>query len=370
MGDVYSPRRGYVALRLDMQMEAGVAEAREHQSRGKPLIKMLIWVFVVFAVVAVLVKLALWGYDWPGSGFNEYPVTATTQHAKTLWDWFDLLLVPAVLAGGGILFSYAERRNERETATRQAALDRELADKRADADRGRADDVLRQALVQDYLDRMSELLLDKSLASSVPDDLVMEVARARTLTVLRGLGEDGARKGYIVQFLYETGLIKGKKAIVELEGASLERADLHSVALREANLSGANLSNAQLFNVDLRGAWLAKANFDAADLTHAKLCDADLSEAWLCDARLNQANLSRATLIGRYPLARTDLSKSNLTGAQVENWQLELALSLKGATMPDGSKYEGAPPTRGETLGTSSIILVIENAEDDCPPGE
>ena len=53
-----------------------------------------------------------------------------------------------------------------------------------------------------------------SLADERPPDSLRAVARARTLTVLSRL--DGARKGNVVQFLYEASLINKGQSIVSL----------------------------------------------------------------------------------------------------------------------------------------------------------
>ena len=63
---------------------------------------------------------------------------------KTLWDWMQLLIIPAVLAIGAFLFNLATSQNEQKIA----------ADKQ------------REDLLQSYLDRMSELLLEKNLNES------------------------------------------------------------------------------------------------------------------------------------------------------------------------------------------------------------
>src|SRR6266498_3589743 len=107
------------------------------------------------------------------------------------------LIIPAVLAGGGILFNRAERESERS-----------LAEKRAQNDQKIAADGLEEGILQGYLDRMTELLLDKALRSSGVDTEVRAVARARTLTSLRKLNE--IRKSILLQFLYESDLIKIK----------------------------------------------------------------------------------------------------------------------------------------------------------------
>jgi uncharacterized protein YjbI with pentapeptide repeats len=52
------------------------------------------------------------------------------------------------------------------------------------------------------------------------------------------------------------------------------------------------------------------------------------------DADLSGANLDRAVLTG------ADLSGANLTSARVTDEQLDASESLKGATMPDGSKHD------------------------------
>lgn len=63
----------------------------------------------------------------------------------------ELLIVPAVLAVGGYLFTRSESRRTRDIANQQRDLDREIADER------RQDDTL-----QAYLDGRSQLLTDGS----------------------------------------------------------------------------------------------------------------------------------------------------------------------------------------------------------------
>jgi hypothetical protein len=319
------------------------------------------WVGRVIGVAFVL-ALILSLYWWPESGFDQYQGADNFQRLRTLWDWLDLLGVPVVLAVGGFAFSRAERKNEQDIAARQteeereraderAKLERELADKRADDDRKRADDALRQDLVQDYLDRMSELLLDKNLATSKPDDLVREVARARTLTVLRGLGEDGARKGYIIQFLHETGLTKGR-AIITLKNANLQWANISYADLTGVNLHGVDLGHANLLGAKLSGADLSGAGLNDVGAYQVDFKGANLNEAWLVGAQLWYTDLSGADLTGAI-LLKADLRGANLTNTAVIDEQLAQSLSLEGATMPDGTMYAGVPPTAGAPVTPS-----------------
>jgi hypothetical protein len=64
------------------------------------------------------------------------------------------------------------------------------------------------------------------------------------------------------------------------------------------------------------------------------LFGADLSGADLIRAKLEGADLRGAVLVG------ADLSTANLKWASAAQAQLEQALSLKGATMPDGTVHE------------------------------
>ncbi len=160
----------------------------------RPTSQQVLWTIrIVIVLVVVLGLLTLIGL-----AFNT-----------TLWDWLDLLIVPAVLAIGGYLFTRSENR-----ATRVAAEQR-------------AQDEALQA----YLDGMSQLVTDKdrSLHRSPRSDHLRTVARARTLTVLSRL--DGDRKARVVQFLYESVLINIEHPIIDLTGADLSGANLSGATL-------------------------------------------------------------------------------------------------------------------------------------------
>jgi uncharacterized protein YjbI with pentapeptide repeats len=214
-----------------------------------------------------------------------------------------------------------------------------------------ADDRQNQAALEAYLDRMTELLLEKGLQESRKDDQVRTIARTRTLAVLQSL--DGGRKGQVVRFLYESGLIGSKTAIVSLSGADLGGVDLYKASLSGADLSKANLSGADLRWAFLSGANLSGANLSGADMTwinlnRANLAKATLSEANLTKATLSEANLNSAilreiplpdgTIIRGADLTQADLSWADLTRAEITDEQLAQAWWLTGATLPNGRK--------------------------------
>jgi hypothetical protein len=175
---------------------------------------------------------------------------------KTLWDFLSLLIVPVMLFGIGFWFNRAQ--SDRQD---RVELDR-----------------TREAALQNYYDEMTELLLQRELRTSKP---AQDIARARTLAVLRGL--DAERRGMLVGFLDEAGLIQGGSTItpvISLVGADLHRATLAKADLSGADLSEADLSRAFLVGADLREADLRDADLRWADLRWADLRWADLHGIW------------------------------------------------------------------------------------------
>lgn len=264
---------------------------------------------------------------------------------KTVWDWLQLLIVPFLLAVGGFWFSAQQNQISLQMSDRQHQTDIQIAK-----------DQQQEATLQTYLDRMSELLLNGNLSKSKPGDEVRNVARVQTLTTLSRLVP--TRKGIILLFLYEAGLITGSQRVIDLNGADLSGitlsqlrietplpfpnlntepvtvvnayatavADTASAGLTTIDLSGINLSGANLYEANLSGVTLYKA-----DLTLTGLFGVNLTLTNLIDANLDRTDLRKSTLKGAY------LVQANLLNAQVTQAQLAETSSLQGATMPDGS---------------------------------
>ena len=229
------------------------------QKISKPL-KVLGIIVVCTLTITLLVMIALtyiFNVDIPG------------LHGKTLWDWLQLLIIPAVLAVGGYLLNYTTSRNERQATEQRAQVEREAAEKRAQTERDIASDNQREAALQTYIDKISELLCERNLRESQPEDEVQIIARVRTLTTLPRL--DATRKGSVIQFLYESQLISKNKNIIDLGGANLSRANLSRANLNGANLNGANLLEADLSNATFIGADLSGANLGGANLLSINL---------------------------------------------------------------------------------------------------
>jgi len=204
--------------------------------------------------------------------------TIKYDDGKTLWDWGSLLGVSLSLAILGYILQEQQRK--------------------------RADDETKEEVLQTYFDRLSVLLIDKKLialfnkfnSSTIAPgeqellDSAIDVIRARTLSILRRFKNDGERKGSVMKFLAETGIV-GKSSKLELQGADLQGADLLWADLQGANLKGTNLKEAKLYEAKLQGADLCWAELERADLKGAKLNGADLSGANLNGAELERADL-------------------------------------------------------------------------------
>jgi uncharacterized protein YjbI with pentapeptide repeats len=319
---------------------------------------------VVSGALLVAVLASVRTIDWAWTGFAP----------ERLWDWLELLVVPAVLAAAGVAFSRAQARSQERIA----------ADNR------------REDALQSYLDEIGELLLhERKPLISNGDAATRSVARARTLTAAKEL--DGVRRGALLRFLYETSLIltrvprrRHEEPVVDLEGADFSEAALDNAALAEAHLEQVNLRGSSLEHADLGGAHLSRAdlssarmyfanlsqpnttrrvltkplrpdpdkveahsgaNLNLARLSRADLRHADLSGAQLMFSTVRGANLQGATLC-KADLTGADLSKANLTLADLRGADLEAA-DLTGAKL-DQAELDGA------TLNTQTKVTAAQ----------
>jgi uncharacterized protein YjbI with pentapeptide repeats len=274
---------------------------------NRTLKKKRTWIPLAIIIACIFIWL---GYRVGWSGFKE----------QNLWNWMDLLIIPAVLGVGALLFNSASQKAERERAT----------------------DLQRQESLMTYLNQMENLLLKHELHKSEKGSKVREIARARTLSIFRNL--DSKRKRYVLQFLYESQLINKVDPVVRLAGSDLRGAELAGAELTLANFNYVGLDDS-----DLTRAWLIETSLIGAQLKGTILKSADLTRAIITGANLESANLLMAQLVGAN-LKMAKLSKACLTGANLEGANLEGA-NLEGAdlgganlknTKLEGTHLEGA----------------------------
>ena len=318
----------------------------------------LVRVAIILAIAGIALIIVGYRNNSNWSGFTT----------KTLWDWLQLLIIPVLLAIGGLLYNNARDRTDREVASDNQGED----------------------ALQAYLDSMSELLLEKHLRDSQPEDEVRKIARVRTLTVLRRL--DAKRRVAVLHFLQEAGLIDKDKSIISLKEANLRDIYLFQYRLSqenfsETNLSGAILMEASIMFADFTGADLSGTVLFKAYISSTKLSETDLNEAYLREADLSQSDLSSANLtradlnssklifvklteadltevdltktnIFRADLRKANLSRANLSDADLRRADLRRA-NLSGANLSDanlsGANLSGADPARGANLRRANL---------------
>ncbi len=247
--------------------------------------KLVFWA----GVILILLIIAAYSYQWTG-----FP-------GKNLWDWLDLLIVPAAVAVGVFFLDKSQRQRERATESAQREREQQMEDSRRERELEVENQRAMDAALQAYLDHMSHLLLEQGLRDSREEDEVRMLARSRTLTVIARLDPD--RKGSVLRFLYETNLISKQNPLVKLSGISI----LGSIS-GAADLSDVDLAFVYMGNVDLSGTLVTDA-----DLSFCHLPGADLREADLSKATLNHTDLSEADL--RF----TVMSETNLAGSTPRN---------------------------------------------------
>ena len=218
------------------------------------------------------------------------------------------------------------------------------------------------------------------------------MAKASTLAVFRQL--DGERKGLLLRFLYDAGLIGAwptlaptidvrdetqrgydysQETISFLRGETRHSRIEPILALAGADLRFINLMNSELPRAALTEADLTGADLRWADLSGASLLDADLSGRISARVRsipsdqnrtdLRGASLNNAVLTGAN-LSGTHLAGANLCGASVTEAQIESANSVDGSVLPKLS--EGDRPCQASSLRWT--LMRYSQAAQECIP--
>jgi uncharacterized protein YjbI with pentapeptide repeats len=256
---------------------------------------------------------------WLGVGERRWRKSPDedVQPAKTLWDFLQLLIVPVLLVVIALSFNASQ----------------------ASRERSRNEETRRDATLDAYLAQMSDLILNGHLLSAERGSAVTQVARAITLAAVRRL--DGRRKGEVVRFVSEAGLLDVRvydrstevpTPLVSLSGADLRDVDLAHATIAPSHVDPRTLTATYSWQVllggDLRGAIFDGASLDVffedgADLQGASFKEASLSSAAFREAHLEGASFEEASL-----------SSSDFHDAHLE------AASFKGALVRFASFFE------------------------------
>lgn len=188
---------------------------------------------------------------------------------------------------------------------------------------------LQQFLLENYLNRLSTVLVGKDLRSDENKN-AREFATAMTLTVLNDPNINGFTKGKVIRFLSQMNLVQGVGK--EMPIISLQKANLSEASLSLVELPGAILVDAELVGADLRGTDLSDANLKGAHLQGAYLTGINFSGADLRGANFREVDFSPSLVplnevLTRVPgverrrvrLLKSNFREADLTDASIYN---------------------------------------------------
>ena len=126
--------------------------------------------YVLLTLFGVILLVAIIGFpnsfpDWVGVA--EVTTPGLEQSQKTLWDWLDLFIVSLVVALALFWLNTSQRRREDDREKKRVKLEKEQQAERQEQEKARQEDRQHQATLQNYFDKMSELLLKEHLGEKV-----------------------------------------------------------------------------------------------------------------------------------------------------------------------------------------------------------
>jgi uncharacterized protein YjbI with pentapeptide repeats len=299
-------------------------------------------------------KPSWWRRVWRSLGFGERRWTKgeneEVQPAKTFWDFLQLLLVPLLLFLIAWLFNGWQ----------------------ASRDRSRGENSRQDATLDAYFKEMGDLILDRELQSAPPHAAVHELARTLTLTTVRRL--DAERKGDVIWFLAEAGLLNRPKNTqqakngpdtppVDVGGADFRGADLRGgrlvgTVLDDTDLGGARFDGTELRDASFFGADLHGASFDHSTLNHVLFQDADLSAAALSHTSIQDSSFEDSCL-----------TKASFAGAQFD-YEPKKQTTFEGAQGRDIDFSNTLGLTAIRADGVSFVHVRLDGTQpDDRPTG-
>jgi uncharacterized protein YjbI with pentapeptide repeats len=253
-------------------------------------LKIFLTILVIFIIIVILYLATMNNPpDWTGFGKSE--IDDKVSHAKTLWDWLDLLIIPVALGLIGWAYSEIEKVKSQNKEEERKQND----------------------LLESFLETMTKLLMEHDLQSN-PSQQTIAIARARINVAFNNL--NGQRKGQILQFLYESDLIELKPKLLLL-GANLQNSILDEIVLGKSEINGAFFNNSSIQRANLKGAIFIGCDFSQVNFTNSILENANLSYSNLSNSQLKNVDLTSVNLEG------ANLNGANLEGSKILKTQLE-----------------------------------------------
>jgi hypothetical protein len=299
-------------------------EKEREPSRLRRLIAALpylipVGILLTVAIVIVLIAIGAYSREWEWTGFL----------GKTLWDWMHLLLVPIILALGGLFFTQMERRDSaRAQKLTQEQIRQTQVRLERDAEQALRDSALERygQSTQRFMQAVDQLGADK-----------LEIRLGGIYSLERTAQEDRDYHWPIMEllstFVRETAPrrppISSEEWVEEIYPPRPDIQAVLSVIGRRAVYHRTD-SSVEYGIIDLRDTDIRRADLQHAYLQGANFQGADLQEANLQGATLQEANLRGATL------QRANLQGANLQGARrITEDQIEWTLGSNETKLPE-----------------------------------
>src|SRR5438876_3961469 len=112
------------------------------QIKAHPVATVLIALLGVLIALLILCILLGYIFNWSWTGLRQ----------QTLWNWLQLLIIPAVLAVAGYIINLTISRSEQAATEQRAQSEREAVEKHTKTEHEIALDNQREAALQAYID--------------------------------------------------------------------------------------------------------------------------------------------------------------------------------------------------------------------------
>lgn len=255
---------------------------------------------IIIIGISSIIYLALNANEAPKwTGFGPYDEKVDGPRGKTLWDWLDLMIIPLTIGFIGFLYKEAD---QEKSINKQKEKD-QLTN------------------VDSFFKILTELITKNNLLNNTSNDPNRIIARTRSIQALDEA--DSERKGQILQFIYESGLIN-LKPILNLNGVNAKKSNLEGIVLRYAEIRGAYFNNSCLKNTFLDNSCFISCDFSNSNFTECSLNNTDLSYTNLSNTNLKNLNLLTVNFEG------ANLNNADLRGSQLSKIQYDNILKKEG----------------------------------------
>lgn len=214
------------------------------------------------------------------------------EKIKTLWDWLDLLIIPASIGLIGWLYKDYEKSKDEK---------KEQENKYSE-------------ILESYFKAISDLITKENLLDINNNNTSKKIARSRTILAIENL--DGERKGQVLQFLFELDLIDTNK--IDLLGANLANIQCDGIVLKNLTINGVHFGNSSFENSFLENCKFIACDFSNSTFLGASFQNVDFSYSKLNNCNFQYIDLTTLNLEG-VELHRANISNSKILQNQLDN---------------------------------------------------